>query len=34
LETLIPELEEDTSVRAIIIRGAEDQHFSVGMNLK
>lgn len=34
LEALIPELAEDESVRAIVIRGAEEQHFSVGMNLK
>jgi enoyl-CoA hydratase/carnithine racemase len=34
LETSIPELAQDRSVRAIIIRGAGEQHFSVGMNLK
>jgi len=34
LEVLIPELEEDASVRAIVIRGAQEQNFSVGMNLK
>lgn len=34
LEVLIPELEEDSSVRALVIRGAEQQNFSVGMNLK
>ncbi len=34
LEVIIPELGADTSVRAIIIRGAQEEHFSVGMNLK
>ncbi len=33
LEELIPQLEKDASVRAIIIRGAGEEHFSVGMNL-
>lgn len=34
LETLTPNLEQDQSVRCIVIRGSEEQHFSVGMNLK
>lgn len=34
LEELVPELEQDQSVRCIVIRGAENQHFSVGMDLK
>lgn len=34
LEELIPRLEQDNSVRSIVIRGAEEQHFSVGMDLK
>lgn len=34
LEACIPELEQDKSVRAIVIRGAGNEHFSVGMNLK
>ncbi len=34
LEETIAELADDTSVRAIIIRGAGEEHFSVGMNLK
>jgi enoyl-CoA hydratase len=34
LEKTIEQLEEDKSVRAIIIRGAGEEHFSVGMNLK
>lgn len=34
LEQLLPELAEDDSVRAIIIRGAGEENFSVGMNLK
>ena len=34
LEQLIPELANDKSVRAIIIRGAGEENFSVGMNLK
>ena len=34
LEMLIPELGTDISVRAIIIRGSGEEHFSVGMNLK
>ncbi len=34
LEQTITELAQDTSTRAIIIRGAGEQHFSVGMNLK
>lgn len=34
LEKIIPELGADKSVRAIIIRGAGEENFSVGMNLK
>ena len=34
LEQVIPQLAQDKSVRAIIIRGAGDENFSVGMNLK
>ena len=34
LELTIPALAQDKSVRAIIIRGAGEQNFSVGMNLK
>ncbi len=34
LEETIEQLEQDKSVRAIIIRGAGEEHFSVGMNLK
>ena len=34
LEEVIPELSEDKSVRAVIIRGAGEENFSVGMNLK
>ncbi len=34
LEEVIPMLEKDKSVRSIIIRGAGEEHFSVGMNLK
>ena len=34
LEQTIPQLAQDKTVRAIIIRGAGEQHFSVGMNLK
>jgi len=34
LEALLPTLAEDMSVRAIVIRGAGNEHFSVGMNLK
>lgn len=34
LEETIEQLAEDGSVRAIIIRGAGEEHFSVGMNLK
>ncbi len=34
LEKTIPQLAQDKTVRAIIIRGAGEQHFSVGMNLK
>ena len=34
LEVLLPTLAEDMSVRAIVIRGAGNENFSVGMNLK
>jgi enoyl-CoA hydratase/carnithine racemase len=34
LETTIDQLAQDKSVRAIIIRGAGEENFSVGMNLK
>ena len=34
LEEVIPKLADDKSVRAIIIRGAGNENFSVGMNLK
>jgi len=34
LNQLLPELAADSSVRAIIIRGAGEENFSVGMNLK
>lgn len=34
LEAVIPMLANDSSVRAIVIRGAGEEHFSVGMNLK
>jgi enoyl-CoA hydratase len=34
LEALVPELEADRAVRAVIITGAGEQNFSVGMDLK
>lgn len=34
LEARIDELADDRSVRALVFRGAGDEHFSVGMNLK
>ncbi|MEZ5503016.1 MAG: enoyl-CoA hydratase/isomerase family protein [Halioglobus sp.] len=34
LEQVIPLLAQDGGVRAIVIRGAGEEHFSVGMNLK
>ena len=34
LETLVPRLAEDHSVRSIVITGAGEQNFSAGMNLK
>lgn len=34
LERILPKLEQDKSVGAIVIRGAEEEHFSVGMDLK
>ncbi len=34
LEEVIPMLAQDQGVRSIIIRGAGEEHFSVGMNLK
>jgi len=34
LEETIPELDADREVRALVIRGAGEEHFSVGMNLK
>lgn len=34
LETTIPEIEKDKSIGAVVIRGAGEEHFSVGMNLK
>jgi len=34
LEEVVGELSEDRSVRAIVIRGAGEEHFSVGMDLK
>ncbi|MFT4612888.1 MAG: enoyl-CoA hydratase/carnithine racemase [Bacteroidia bacterium] len=34
LETGLPQLAEDHTVRAIILRGAGEDSFSVGMNLK
>ncbi len=34
LEELVPKLARDASVGAVVIRGAGDEHFSVGMNLK
>ena len=34
LEEVIPMLANDSNVRAIVIRGAGEEHFSVGMNLK
>jgi enoyl-CoA hydratase len=34
LEAAIPELEADDGIRAIVIRGAGEEHFSVGMDLK
>ena len=34
LEELLPKLAADSSIRAIIIRGAGEENFSVGMNLK
>lgn len=34
LETLLPSLADDKKVRAVIIRGASEDNFSVGMNLK
>ena len=33
LEEVIPMLGNDQSVRAIVIRGSGNKHFSVGMNL-
>ena len=34
LEDAVAELRDDTSVRAVLVTGAGDEHFSVGMNLK
>ena len=34
LEEAVEQLRDDASVRAIVITGAGDEHFSVGMNLK
>ncbi len=34
LEVLIQQLAKNVSVRAIVIRGAGEENFSVGMNLK
>jgi len=34
MENVIDELENDDSIRAIILRGSGDENFSVGMNLK
>lgn len=34
LEEAVAELRDDKSVRAVVITGAGDEHFSVGMNLK
>jgi enoyl-CoA hydratase len=34
LEAAIPELDAEVEVRALVIRGAGEAHFSVGMNLK
>jgi len=34
LEAAISELEADHGIRAVVIRGAGDEHFSVGMDLK
>jgi enoyl-CoA hydratase/carnithine racemase len=34
LEVVLPKLAQDNSVRAIVIRGAGNKNFSVGMNLK
>lgn len=34
LEAALPELEQDDGIGAIVIRGAGEEHFSVGMNLK
>jgi len=34
LEAAIPELDADSEIRALVIRGAGEEHFSVGMNLK
>jgi enoyl-CoA hydratase len=34
LEETLPQLADDASVRAIVIRGAGEENFSVGMNLK
>ena len=34
LEAAIPELDADSSIRALVICGAGGEHFSVGMNLK
>ena len=34
LEAVIPELDADPDVRAVVIRGAGEEHFSVGMDLK
>lgn len=34
LEEAVEALRDDTSVRAVLITGAGDEHFSVGMNLK
>jgi len=34
LEKVVPQLNEDDSVGAVVLRGAGSEHFSVGMNLK
>ena len=34
LEAALPDLENDASIGAIVIRGSGEEHFSVGMNLK
>jgi len=34
LEDLVPKIAEDRAIRAVVLEGAGEEHFSVGMNLK